>query len=116
MQVICCLVKGRASGSPTMDVFITLLSIGRSGYLNMVAERKSLFEYLQNQLSQCAVRHGERLMSTKHNPISLGTVLTIARLFFPECTVYNKFTCYIFHAYEMFKIQRKFSAPWLIVF
>jgi hypothetical protein len=31
---------GRASSSPIMDVFITLLSMGKTGYLSLLKERK----------------------------------------------------------------------------
>jgi glutamate/tyrosine decarboxylase-like PLP-dependent enzyme len=58
-----------------MDLFITLLSLGRSGYRKLVAERKSVFQYLQEQLGKLASNHKERLLSTTHNPISLGTLI-----------------------------------------
>lgn len=67
---------GRASGSPTIDLFITFMSLGFSKYKQMLVERKELFGYLQNQMADCALRHGERLLSTKNNPISLGISLS----------------------------------------
>ena len=66
------LVEGRASGSPTMDLFITLLSLGRAGYRQLLTDRKAMYQYLQQQLSLCAERHGQRLLKTKNNPISVG--------------------------------------------
>lgn len=66
------MLVGRASGSPTMDLFITLLSLGRAGYRRLATERKAMFQYLQQQLSLCAERHGQRLLKTKNNPISIG--------------------------------------------
>ena len=68
----CSLFEGRASGSPTMDLFITLLSVGRAGYRKLIADRKAMFQYLHHQLSLCAERHGQKLLKTKNNPISLG--------------------------------------------
>jgi len=64
--------EGRASGSPTMDLFITLLSLGRTGYRKLLADRKTMYQYLQQQLALCAERHGQRLLKTKNNPISIG--------------------------------------------
>ena len=69
---MCLLFEGRASGSPTMDLFITLLSLGRAGYRKLLADRKAMYQYLQQQLSLCAERHGQRLLKTTNNPISVG--------------------------------------------
>ena len=77
----CSLFTGRASGSPTMDLFITLLSLGRAGYRKLLSDRKAMFQYLQHQLSLCAERHGQRLLKTKNNPISIGKLLKI-KLFY----------------------------------
>ena len=64
---------GRASGTPTMDMFITLLSLGVSGYKKLLKKRKELFTYLSDELKKCAERHGERFLQTVDNPISMGT-------------------------------------------
>uniref|UniRef100_A0A673KYQ0 O-phosphoseryl-tRNA(Sec) selenium transferase n=1 Tax=Sinocyclocheilus rhinocerous TaxID=307959 RepID=A0A673KYQ0_9TELE len=58
---------GRASASPSLDVLITLLTLGANGYKKLLAERK--------ELSALAERHGERLLHTPHNPISLAMSL-----------------------------------------
>ena len=63
---------GRASGTPTMDIFITLLSLGVQGYKRLLKKRKELFTYLSDELKKCAERHGERFLQTPHNPISMG--------------------------------------------
>jgi len=55
-----------------MDLFITLLSLGRAGYRELLADRKAMFHYLQQQLALCAERHGQRMLKTKNNPISVG--------------------------------------------
>lgn len=66
---------GRASSSPAIDVFITLLSLGINGYKNLVTQRKEMYNYLRDELSKVASKHGERLLDTKNNPISMGKVV-----------------------------------------
>ncbi|CAN2388532.1 Converts O-phosphoseryl-tRNA(Sec) to selenocysteinyl- tRNA(Sec) required for selenoprotein biosynthesis [Pristimantis euphronides] len=66
---------GRASASPSLDVLITLLSLGASGYKNLLTERKKLFAYLANELKTLAAKHNERLLDTPHNPISMAMSL-----------------------------------------
>lgn len=72
-----------------MDVFITLLHLGRHGYSELLALRKvrlpcclattadsltqQTFESLRTQLQAMAAKHGERVLETTANPISLGT-------------------------------------------
>jgi len=63
---------GRASSSPAMDVFITLLSLGVNGYKNLITQQKEMYTYLKEELTKVALKHGERLLETKNNPISLG--------------------------------------------
>ncbi|XP_033100355.1 O-phosphoseryl-tRNA(Sec) selenium transferase-like [Anneissia japonica] len=67
---------GRASGTPTIDLFITLLSLGVKGYKGLLAERKNLFGYLATELSKVAEANGERVLSTPHNPISMAMSLS----------------------------------------
>ncbi|RXN20638.1 O-phosphoseryl-tRNA(Sec) selenium transferase [Labeo rohita] len=66
---------GRASASPSLDVLITLLTLGANGYKKLLAERKELYGHLAQELSALAERHGERLLHTPHNPISLAMSL-----------------------------------------
>ena len=63
---------GRASMSPTLDVLITLLSMGSATYRSLLAERKECFSYLKTQLSLIAQKYGEKVLETPGNPISLG--------------------------------------------
>ncbi|XP_076467406.1 O-phosphoseryl-tRNA(Sec) selenium transferase-like [Babylonia areolata] len=67
---------GRASATPSMDLLITLLSLGTSGYKKLLSERKEMFAYLQGRLSTCAKAYGERILNTR-NPISMGITLTV---------------------------------------
>ena len=64
--------EGRASAAPTLDLFITLLSLGSRGYRDLLTERKQMYKYLEEKLQECARNNGERLLDVRHNPISLG--------------------------------------------
>ncbi|RMX55716.1 hypothetical protein pdam_00016046 [Pocillopora damicornis] len=66
---------GRASATPSIDLFITLLSLGSVGYQQLLRQRKEVYNYLSEGLSKVAESHGERLLVTKGNPISLGWFL-----------------------------------------
>ncbi|XP_058824108.1 O-phosphoseryl-tRNA(Sec) selenium transferase [Topomyia yanbarensis] len=66
---------GRASSSQTLDVLITLLSLGKNGYRRLVAERKELHQYLLSQMTTLAKTYAELVVSGK-NPISLALTLT----------------------------------------
>jgi O-phospho-L-seryl-tRNASec:L-selenocysteinyl-tRNA synthase len=63
---------GRGSGSPCVDVFITLLSLGVKGYKELCTQRKENYVYLKQKLGEVCTKHGERVLETSHNPISLG--------------------------------------------
>ncbi|KAI5706994.1 hypothetical protein M8J75_013288 [Diaphorina citri] len=67
---------GRASASPAMDVFITLLSLGINGYKHLISQRKEMYKYMREELQKVATKHGERLLETKNNPISIGMTLS----------------------------------------
>ncbi|KAL7880167.1 hypothetical protein SRHO_G00024210 [Serrasalmus rhombeus] len=69
------ITAGRASASPSLDVLITLLTLGASGYKKLLSERKELYTHLAQELKALAERHGERLLHTPHNPISLAMSL-----------------------------------------
>lgn len=66
---------GRANASSAMDVMITLLSLGMAGYKQLITQRKEMYSYLKEELGKVAARHGERLLDTKGNPISIGMTL-----------------------------------------
>ncbi|KAH1170050.1 O-phosphoseryl-tRNA(Sec) selenium transferase [Mauremys mutica] len=75
IQDISKMYPGRASASPSLDVLITLLSLGESGYRQLLKERKEMFSYLSGQLRKLAEVYNERLLNTPHNPISLAMSL-----------------------------------------
>ena len=65
-------LTGRASATPSIDLFITLLSLGSNGYKKLLRERKEMYTYLHTHLTDCAGKHGQRVLATPHNPISMG--------------------------------------------
>ena len=66
---------GRASMSPILDVFITLLSMGSGTWKALLKTRKELFKYSQGVLQPIAEKYGERILTTKGNAISIGISL-----------------------------------------
>uniref|UniRef100_A0A8C6LSB5 O-phosphoseryl-tRNA(Sec) selenium transferase n=1 Tax=Nothobranchius furzeri TaxID=105023 RepID=A0A8C6LSB5_NOTFU len=75
VQEISKMYPGRASASPSLDVLITLLSLGASGYKKYLSERKEIYSFLAQELKNLASAHGERLLHTPRNPISLAMSL-----------------------------------------
>lgn len=73
---------GRGSSSQTLDVFMTLLSLGHNGIKNLLKDRKTNFEYLQTKLTALADSQDERVMISKRNPISIA--MTLANFTNPE--------------------------------
>eukprot|EP01136_Pigoraptor_vietnamica_P011233 Opistho-1_new@3591 len=66
---------GRASAGPILDVFVTLLHLGSNGYKRLLKERKELYSYFVERMGAVAAKHGERMLSTTHNPISFAMTL-----------------------------------------
>ncbi|XP_032783680.2 O-phosphoseryl-tRNA(Sec) selenium transferase isoform X1 [Daphnia magna] len=66
---------GRASSSPIVDLFITLLSLGSKEYKTLARERKHLFQLLKEGLAMIASRFGLRVLDTPGNSISIGISL-----------------------------------------
>ncbi|KAK4321466.1 hypothetical protein Pmani_007726 [Petrolisthes manimaculis] len=65
---------GRASNSPILDVFITLLSMGTEGYAKLSAQRKELKVHMTEGLQEVAHKHGLQVIESKNNPISVVKV------------------------------------------
>ncbi len=63
---------GRASSSPTIDVFITLMQMGTAGYKELMEERRENYKTLKEEMIRVAEKYGERVLETKNNPISIG--------------------------------------------
>jgi len=68
---------GRGSGSPTVDLFITLLSLGASGFKTLLANRKNNFVKLKEELIHLADRFNLCVLETKNNTISVA--MTVGR-------------------------------------
>ena len=66
---------GRASSSQTLDVFMTLLSLGKSGYMKLVKQRKENFIYLREKMDTLSKKHNEKVLIIKNNQISLAMTL-----------------------------------------
>ncbi|XP_034968416.2 O-phosphoseryl-tRNA(Sec) selenium transferase isoform X1 [Zootoca vivipara] len=75
IQEISKMYPGRASASPSLDVLITLLTLGTKGYQQLLKERKEMFSYLSENVKKLAEAYNERLLETPHNPISLAMSL-----------------------------------------
>ena len=63
---------GRASVSPVLDLFITLLSMGVQGYTSLMTQRSEHMDYLRARLEEVANTFDLHLLQTKNNPISMG--------------------------------------------
>ncbi|XP_037802895.1 O-phosphoseryl-tRNA(Sec) selenium transferase-like [Penaeus monodon] len=66
---------GRASGSPVVDLFITLLSMGIRGHKKLLEDRKALKSLLTQRMEGVAEKYGLRVLNTKNNPISIAMTL-----------------------------------------
>jgi O-phospho-L-seryl-tRNASec:L-selenocysteinyl-tRNA synthase len=69
------LYPGRASMSPVLDVFVTLLSMGVRGWRALLQQREELLVYFRDRLRAVAANSGERLLECPHNPISVAMTL-----------------------------------------
>ena len=70
------LYPGRASSAPVMDVFITLLSMGETGYRRLLEDRVRLIPILLTGLHDVASEFGERILVVPNNSISFGITLS----------------------------------------
>jgi O-phospho-L-seryl-tRNASec:L-selenocysteinyl-tRNA synthase len=67
---------GRASAAPTVDLATTLLSMGISGYQELLQQREQLRTTFQTKFAQVATAYGERLLdTTERNTISFAMTL-----------------------------------------
>lgn len=66
---------GRASMTPILDLFITLLSMGEDGYRDLLAERQRLCVVLQERLQGVLTKHGLEVLPAPRNSISTAISL-----------------------------------------
>lgn len=67
---------GRASVAPILDLFMTLLHLGASGWERLLQQREALLPSFRARLAAVAHAHGERVLSTPHNSISHAVTLS----------------------------------------
>lgn len=67
---------GRASLSSTMDLFITLLEMGKNKYKLLMQERKDRYKILKDTMSKVALKYSEKVLENPNNKISLAMSLT----------------------------------------
>ena len=63
---------GRASISPILDLFITLVSMGTTGLKRLLQQRKDVFALLKEGIETLSRDHNERALHSPHNSISIG--------------------------------------------
>lgn len=64
---------GRASGSPMLDLLITLLQMGRSGLRDLRTKRKELFHWFQGELKTLSSKYSQiTLLNTSKNKTSMA--------------------------------------------
>lgn len=66
---------GRASAGPCLDLLITLLTMGVTGYTDLLRTRKCLIEKFKQGLAQVGKGVGERVLETSKNSISFALSL-----------------------------------------
>lgn len=66
---------GRASISPIMDIFITLLEMGKLKYKDLIKERKEKYKILKEKMEIVAKKFGERILINPNNKISIAMTL-----------------------------------------
>ena len=66
---------GRASSAPILDLFITMLSMGASGFKQLLDDRRAMYEYLKRVLSKVGEKYGSRILETGKNDISIGIII-----------------------------------------
>ena len=59
-----------------LDLFITLLHLGASGWRELLEARRAILPSFRQRLSALAQRHGERLLHTPNNGISMAVTVT----------------------------------------
>jgi O-phospho-L-seryl-tRNASec:L-selenocysteinyl-tRNA synthase len=61
--------------SPILDLFITLLSMGEEGYLEILKNRIDLIDYFKENIIKLSNKYNEILLNTNNNTISYTMTL-----------------------------------------
>eukprot|EP01080_Neovahlkampfia_damariscottae_P008521 gene8521-345_t len=67
--------SGRGSISSVLDIFITLLSLGENGWIDLLKERESMLNEFVNEAEKVAKKFNEKILKTKSNEISFVMTL-----------------------------------------
>lgn len=67
---------GRASMSPILDLFITLLQMGQTGLRKLLQDRKRMFLWFKDELTATCNRIGLRVLPSPHNRVSIAVDLS----------------------------------------
>ena len=62
--------------APLLDIFITLLHLGKTGWKQHLKTRKELVPYFRQKMEEVATKHGERVLDTPQNTISFGLTVS----------------------------------------
>jgi O-phospho-L-seryl-tRNASec:L-selenocysteinyl-tRNA synthase len=73
---------GRASLSPVLDLFITLLEMGKKGYKKLILDRKDKYNKLKDLMTKIAEKYSERILLNPNNKISIA--MTLSKICKPE--------------------------------
>ncbi|XP_035779761.1 O-phosphoseryl-tRNA(Sec) selenium transferase-like [Anopheles albimanus] len=74
VDAIAGLYPGRASGSQSLDVLMTLLTLGITGYRQLLEQRNTLYKVLLDGMIEIAAKFGEIVLPCR-NSISIGISL-----------------------------------------
>ena len=66
---------GRASISPILDLFVSMLEMGSEGYSKEIKLRKQNYLRLKTELEKWALQNGEKIVANVRNRISLALTL-----------------------------------------
>ena len=75
LHLISALYPGRASATPMIDLFLTLVGLGVSGWTALLRRREELVPVLRQRLGELAASKGERMLCTPSNTISMAMTL-----------------------------------------
>lgn len=67
---------GRASASPIIDLFITLLAMGKTGLCQLWRDRETLLPHFIDHVQAVAASHRQRVLLCPHNSISIAVSLS----------------------------------------
>ena len=77
IDAVSSMYPGRASMTPILDLFITLLSMGVSGYRRLLQERQDLLPVIVSGLEKFAVKFGLQILKSPRNGISTAVSLPL---------------------------------------